>query len=106
NRPFATPWRTAAVGSLSSVTTSTIVDDLSAPSRVSNTSWVKPDTVAWSWLTEHSSPSDQNRQRQYIDFAARNGWGYVLIDEGWQSSWAPSVVQYARDRNVQVILWF
>ncbi|MFC5004794.1 glycoside hydrolase family 97 catalytic domain-containing protein [Dactylosporangium cerinum] len=106
NRPLSTPWRTAAVGSLSAVTTSTIVDDLSAPSRVSNTSWVKPDTVTWSWLTEHSSPSDQNRQRQYIDFAARNGWGYVLIDEGWQQSWAPSVVQYARDRNVQVILWF
>ncbi|MEV0570543.1 glycoside hydrolase family 97 catalytic domain-containing protein [Dactylosporangium sp. NPDC050588] len=106
NRPLSTPWRTAAVGSLNSVTTSTIVDDLSAPSRVSNTSWVKPDTVTWSWLTEHSSPSDQNRQRQYIDFAARNGWGYVLIDEGWQSSWAPSVTQYARDRGVQVILWF
>ncbi len=104
--PLSTPWRTAAVGDLSTVTQSTIVDDLAAPSKVSNTSWVKPDTVAWSWLTEHSSPSDANRQRQYIDFAARNGWGYVLIDEGWQSSWAPDVVAYARARNVQVILWF
>jgi alpha-glucosidase len=104
--PLATPWRTAAVGSLQAVTGSTIVDDLSGLSRVSDTSWVVPDTVAWSWLTEHSSPSSESRQRQYIDFAARNGWGYVLIDEGWQESWAPGVAAYARSKGVQVILWF
>ncbi|MFD0575764.1 glycoside hydrolase family 97 catalytic domain-containing protein [Dactylosporangium darangshiense] len=66
---------------------------------MADTSWVRPGTVAWSWLTEHASPSDENRQRQYIDFAARNGWGYVLIDEGWSSSWAPSVVSYARSKG-------
>ncbi|MEU8661145.1 glycoside hydrolase family 97 catalytic domain-containing protein [Actinoplanes philippinensis] len=104
--PLSTPWRTAAVGDLNTVIQSTIVDDLAAPSRVGDTSWVKPDTVAWSWLTEHSSPSNEARQRQYIDFAASNGWGYVLIDEGWQQSWAPSVVSYARAKGVQVILWF
>jgi alpha-glucosidase len=106
SRPLATPWRTAAVGDLKTVTESTIVDDLAAPSRVGDTSWIRPGTVAWSWLTEHSSPSDAARQRQYIDFAQRNGWGYVLIDEGWQSSWAPDVVAYARARGVQVILWY
>ncbi|HTJ36926.1 MAG TPA: glycoside hydrolase family 97 catalytic domain-containing protein [Dactylosporangium sp.] len=104
--PLSTPWRTAAVGDLATVTASTIVDDLAAPSKVADTSWVRPGAVAWSWLTEHASPSDENRQRQYIDFAARNGWGYVLIDEGWSSSWAPSVVSYARSKGVQVILWF
>jgi alpha-glucosidase len=104
--PLATPWRTAAVGDLKTVTESTIVDDLAPPSRVNDTSWIKPGTVTWSWLTEHSSPSDPARQRKYIDFAARNGWGYVLIDEGWQSSWAPDVVAYARAKGVQVILWF
>ncbi|GAA4189570.1 hypothetical protein GCM10022252_26500 [Streptosporangium oxazolinicum] len=69
---------------------------------MADTSWIRPGAVAWSWLTEHSSPSDQNRQRQYIDFAQRNGWGYVLIDEGWSSGWAPDVIAYARARNVQV----
>lgn len=104
--PLSTPWRTAAVGDLNSVVQSTIVDDLAAPSKVSDTSWIKPDTVAWSWLTEHSSPSNEARQRQYVDFAARNGWGYVLIDEGWQESWTPGVVAYAKSKGVQVILWF
>ncbi|WP_326999728.1 ricin-type beta-trefoil lectin domain protein [Dactylosporangium sp. NBC_01737] len=104
--PLSTPWRTAAVGDLKTVTGSTIVDDLAPAARIANPSWVRPGTVAWSWLTEHASPSDAARQRQYIDFAQRNGWGYVLIDEGWQSSWAPDVIAYARARGVQVILWF
>jgi hypothetical protein len=104
--PLATPWRTAAVGDLGTVIGSTIVDDLAPASRVGDTSWIKPGTVAWSWLTEHASPADPARQRQYIDFAARNGWGYMLIDEGWQSSWVPDVVAYARARGVGVILWF
>ncbi len=104
--PLATPWRTAAIGDLKTVTESTIVDDLSAPARFADTSWVRPGTVAWSWLTEHASPADAARQRQYVDFAQRNGWSYVLIDEGWQSSWLPGVVAYARDRGVWVIVWF
>ncbi|GIH08291.1 hypothetical protein Rhe02_63580 [Rhizocola hellebori] len=104
--PLSSPWRTAAIGDLKTVTESTLVDDLATPSKVADTSWVRPGTVAWSWLTEHSSPSDPARQRQYIDFAQRNGWGYVLIDEGWQFSWAPDVVAYARARGVAVILWF
>ncbi|MFG1608090.1 glycoside hydrolase family 97 catalytic domain-containing protein [Actinoplanes sp. NPDC049265] len=104
--PLSTPWRTVAVGALATVTQSTLVDDLAAPARIADPSWVRPGTVTWSWLTEHASPSSESRQRQYIDFAARNGWGYVLIDEGWQESWAPGVVAYARSKGVQVILWF
>jgi hypothetical protein len=103
---LATPWRTSIVGDLATVTGSTLVDDLAPPSRLSDTSWIRPGTVAWSWLSEHSSPSDPARQMQYIDFAARNGWPYVLIDEGWSADWVPGVVRYARARGVDVLLWF
>ncbi|OON72180.1 glycoside hydrolase family 97 protein [Streptomyces tsukubensis] len=104
--PLSTPWRTAAVGDLAAVTDSTIVDDLAPPSKVSDTSWIKPGASAWSWLTEHSSPSDPARQRDYIDFAQHHGWDYVLVDEGWDSGWVPGLVDYARARGVRVILWF
>lgn len=104
--PLSTPWRTAAIGDLATVTTSTLVDDLAQPSKVSDTSWIKPGASAWSWLTEHSSPSDPARQRKYIDFAQHHGWDYVLVDEGWQSSWMPDLVEYARARGVKVIAWF
>lgn len=104
--PLSTPWRTAIVGDLATVTSSTLVDDLAPPSRVTDTSWIRPGKAAWSWLSEHSSPRDPARQRQYIDFAARNGWPYVLVDEGWDRSWVPELVRYARARGVEVMLWF
>ncbi|MFD0782628.1 glycoside hydrolase family 97 catalytic domain-containing protein [Micromonospora azadirachtae] len=104
--PLATPWRTAIVGDLATVTTSTLVDDLAPASKLADTSWVRPGTVAWSWLSEHDSPRDPVRQKQYVDFAARNGWSYILIDEGWDRSWVPDVVRYARARGVEVLLWF
>jgi len=103
--PLTTPWRVAVVGDLATVTESMLVDDLAPPSRLADTSWVRPGMVAWSWLSEHSSPADPVRQRQYIDFAARNGWPYVLIDEGWSAEWVPEVVRYARARGVDVLLW-
>ncbi|MCA2214202.1 glycoside hydrolase family 97 catalytic domain-containing protein [Jidongwangia harbinensis] len=103
---LSTPWRVAVVGDLATVTTSTLVDDLAPPSGLADTSWIRPGLVAWSWLSEHSSPADPVRQRQYIDFAARNGWPFVLIDEGWNAQWVPEVVRYARARGVDVVLWF
>ncbi|HEU4424591.1 MAG TPA: glycoside hydrolase family 97 catalytic domain-containing protein [Pilimelia sp.] len=105
-RPLAAPWRTAIVGNLATVTSSTLVDDLAPASRLPDTSWVRPGTVAWSWLSEHDSPRDPVRQKQYVDFAARNGWPYVLIDEGWDRRWVPEVTRYARARGVDVLLWF
>ncbi|MEU6404302.1 ricin-type beta-trefoil lectin domain protein [Streptomyces sp. NPDC046985] len=104
--PLSTPWRTAALGSLADVTQSTLVDDLAAPSKVADTSWVKPGAVAWSWLTEHASQGSEERQKQYVDFAQRHGWSDVLIDEGWSASWIPDIVSYAKARGVGVLLWF
>ncbi|SEF23391.1 Glycosyl-hydrolase 97 C-terminal, oligomerisation [Amycolatopsis pretoriensis] len=104
--PFATPWRVAITGDLATVTESTLVDDLASPSELDDTSWVRPGKVAWSWLSEHDSPRDPVRQKQFADFAARHGWPYLLVDEGWDASWAPDVIRYARARGVEVLLWF
>jgi alpha-glucosidase len=101
-----TPWRTAIVGDLASVTRSTLVDDLATPSRIADTSWIQPGKVAWSWLSDHGSPSDFERQKEFVDFAARNNWYAVLVDEGWSADWVPELVRYARARGVEIILWF
>ncbi|MET0235221.1 MAG: glycoside hydrolase family 97 catalytic domain-containing protein [Kibdelosporangium sp.] len=100
------PWRTMIVGDLATVTESTLVDDLADPSRISDTSWIRPGKVAWSWLSEHSSPSDFERQKVYVDFAARNGWPYVLVDEGWSNRWVPELTRYARAKGVDILLWY
>jgi alpha-glucosidase len=100
------PWRTVIVGDLAAVTESTLVDDLADPARFADTSWIRPGKVAWSWLSEHSSPSDFERQKVYVDFAARNGWPYVLVDEGWSDKWVPELTRYARAKGVDILLWF
>lgn len=101
-----TPWRTAIIGDLATVTESTLVDDLASPSRIADTSWIRPGKVAWSWLSEHSSPSDFQRQKDFVDFAAENNWSAVLVDEGWSAEWVPELVRYARARGVEILLWF
>ncbi|WP_112261487.1 glycoside hydrolase family 97 catalytic domain-containing protein [Lentzea terrae] len=100
-----TPWRTAIVGDLATVSTSTLVDDLATPAGHQDRSWIKPGKVAWSWLSEHSSPGDFARQKQYVDFAARNGWEYSLVDEGWSAQWVPELIRYARAQGVEILLW-
>jgi hypothetical protein len=101
-----TPWRTAIVGDLATVTESTLVDDLATPAKIRDTSWIRPGKVAWSWLSDHPSPSDFERQKEFVDFAARNNWYAVLVDEGWSAAWVPELVRYARARGVEIILWF
>ncbi|WP_199442075.1 glycoside hydrolase family 97 catalytic domain-containing protein [Umezawaea beigongshangensis] len=104
--PLETPWRTIVAGSLATVTESTMVDDLASPAKFTDTSWIAPGKVAWSWLSEHDSPRDFERQKDYVDFAARHGWPYVLVDEGWSDTWVPELTRYARARGVDVLLWY
>lgn len=101
-----TPWRTVIAGDLATVTESTLVDDLADASKLSDTSWIRPGKVAWSWLSEHDSPSNVVRQRAYVDFAARNGIPYVLVDEGWSDAWVPDLVRHANAKHVDILLWF
>jgi hypothetical protein len=101
-----TPWRAVITGDLATVTESTLVDDLADASKLTDVSWVRPGKVAWSWLSEHDSPSDPLRQRAYVDFAARNGIPYVLVDEGWKDAWVPDLVRYANAKHVDILLWY
>jgi len=100
-----TPWRVAVIGSLGTIVASDLVDDLAPPARAGDWSWVRPGRVAWSWWSDSGSPASLARQQQYVDFAARMGWEYVLVDEGWDASWIPALTAYARERSVGVLLW-
>lgn len=104
---LSTPWRVAIVGDLPAVVGSSLVDDLATPSALDpGADWIKPGRSSWSWLTDPGSPRDEARQRDFVDLAARNGWEYVLLDEGWNASWVPRTVRYAHTRGVDVIAWF
>ena len=32
-------------------------------------------------------------------------WEYSLVDEGWDERWVPELIEYAKQRNVGIILW-
>jgi alpha-glucosidase len=101
-----TPWRVAVVGSLETIVESDLVDDLARPpARSIDWSWVRPGRVAWSWWADSGSPASLDTQRRYVDFAARMGWEYALVDAGWDPAWIPQLTAYARERGVGVLLW-
>jgi len=101
-----TPWRVAIVGSLATIVESDLVDDLASPPPSGTSwSWVHPGRVAWSWWSDGGSPASLEIQKRYVDFAARMGWEYSLVDAGWDPAWIPELTAYARARGVGVLLW-
>ncbi len=104
--PLETPWRVVIAGdNLATLIESDLITNLNPPSQLADTSWIKPGRVAWSWWANTRSPQSLDIQKQYVDFASEMGWEYVLVDEGWDADWMPELVRYARERNVDIILW-
>ncbi len=101
--PLATPWRTMVVGDLATVTESDLVTDLAPPSRIADTSWIKPGVSAWSWWA--SGTGDLALQKRHVDYASSQGWEYNLVDEGWAAAWVPELVAYGKARDVDTWLW-
>jgi len=107
-RDWHSPWRLAIAGTLGKVAVSTLVADLAAP-PAGDFSWVRPGTAAWSWWSEHDSPSSLTRQLQYVDFAAQHGWRYVTVDSGWEDlgdAGLQELAAHAKARGVGLVFWF
>lgn len=107
--PFETPWRVIAVGELSTIVESTIVDDLSADSLLGDTSWIEPGRAAWSWFSQETGTPEL--QYEYVDFAGEHSWDYVLIDANWDQ-WpnaadeVRALVAQAEAVGVRLLLWY
>ena len=95
--PFRTPWRTIQIADkLTDLVPSLLGLKLNPPSRVANTSWIKPMKYVgiwwgmhmnlWTWSSGPKHGATTANAKRYIDFAARNGFGGVLV-EGWNVGW-------------------
>lgn len=74
-------------------------------------SWIEPGRSAWSWLTDYgNSLGTPDAMYTYTLNAARLGFEYNVIDEGW-TKWQnykeilASIGQYGEALNVKEILW-
>lgn len=120
--PVTLPWRAVTVvTSDSQLADSDMAQRLASPSRIADTSWIKPGKVAWDWwnnwnVTGVDFPAGINTPtyKYYIDFAAENGLEYIIIDEGWsrESLMSPvegidiaELARYGKEKGVGVILW-
>ncbi|UCG58207.1 MAG: glycoside hydrolase family 97 catalytic domain-containing protein, partial [Phycisphaerales bacterium] len=108
--PWATPWRVVMVAeSLSKIVESTLVTNLSPPSIVRDTSWIKPGRASWSWLSDHDSPQDFDKLRKFVDLAAEMGWEYSLVDANWtvmKNGTIHDLIEYAASKGVGLLLWY
>jgi alpha-glucosidase len=117
------PWRILAVAEADrDLAASTLTYLLARPSEIQDTSWIRPGKVAWDWwnalgLRDVAFTPGVNTQtyKAYVDFAARYGIEYIVLDEGWYPLGnllqvvpdldMQGLVAYARQKNVGVILW-
>lgn len=129
--PFSTPWRTVIVGDRAgALVESTLVLNLNEPCKIEDTSWIKPMKYVGVWWEMHLKESIWDRDgayphcattenvKRYIDFAAENGFGGVLV-EGWNYGWGrgerfdytepysdfdiEELCRYAEERGVELI---
>ncbi|MCP4313648.1 MAG: glycoside hydrolase family 97 protein [Bacteroidetes bacterium] len=108
--PWLTPWRVIMVGtSPGSIVESTLITDLSSPSMVEETSWIKPGRASWSWWSDGRSPRNPEKLKEFIDLAAEMSWEYSLVDAGWpnlEEDKLKELVDYASAKSVGLILWY
>ena len=96
--PFNTPWRMIQIaGRAGDLIESRLILNLNEPSKIEDTSWLKPvkyngiwwemhlDLSTWAMAGGRHGATTQNAKR-YIDFAAKNGLDAVLV-EGWNTGW-------------------
>ena len=103
---------------------STMPVRLAPANAIGDPSWIKVGQTCWDWLNgipfgpdvTFKSGINLDTYKYFIDFAARNGVGYILIDEGWALNTRnpfetnpevhlPEIIAYGESKGVGVILW-
>jgi alpha-glucosidase len=122
NRSF--PWRIFALAENDGdLLTNEMAYLLSRENEDPNTNWIKPGRVSWDWwnamnLYDVDFKTGLNTQtwKYYIDFAAKNGLEYIILDEGWSISTTDltkpnpnldlkELIAYGQQKDVAIILW-
>ena len=115
NQPSAishqpSPWRVAIIGSLADVVESTLITDVSEPSKVEDTSWIHPGTVSWIYWAYNHGSNDYNIIKKYVDMAVTLQLPYVLIDAEWDEmkdgKTIEDAVNYAKSKGIKPLIWY
>ena len=118
---FDTPWRVILVGpNPGKLIESEIVRAVNPPCAIADTSWIKAGMSAWDHWWSGDAKIEMAAFKEYIDFAAKQGWPYAIVDWGWYGPYnrvdaditksapqidIPELVRYAAERKVRLWLW-
>jgi alpha-glucosidase len=119
--PHHSAWRVLLVADQpGKLMESNIITDLNSPNRVQDTSWIRPGKASWNWWAGDIGPDGKSafttkNMEYYVDFAAKSGFPYMLLDAGWADGRditklrgnvdVPELVRYAAARHVKVWIW-
>jgi hypothetical protein len=110
NLPWKSPWRVIIVGSLADIVQSALVDDVSTPSVVSQTDWIKPGKVSWNYWSNNHGTRDYKTVCQFADLAAVMGWPYTLLDWEWDAMGnggkLEDALKYIHSLGVKPLMWY
>lgn len=119
--PYHSAWRVLLVADQpGKLMESNIITDLNSPNRVRDTSWIQPGKASWNWWAGDIGPDGKSafttkNMEYYVDFAAKSGFPYMLLDAGWADGRditklrgnvdVPELVRYAAMKHVKVWIW-
>ncbi len=133
--PTVSPWRVIIVGDdPGDLIESNMIVNLNDPSEYGDTDWIKPGVSAWDrWWSGDYAPSADFKvgmntatMKYYVDLAYEMGWEYMIVDWTWYGKvfadeGGPNqdvditrpieevdieeIISYAREREVEIILW-
>jgi alpha-glucosidase len=116
-----TPWRVLMIGETSgTLIESEIIQNLNDPCAIKDPSWIKPGMSAWDHWWSGEVKMEMPVIKHYIDLASSMGWPYMLVDWQWYGKFnspeaditkcaqqinMPEIIEYARSKNVKIIVW-
>jgi alpha-glucosidase len=108
--PWQSPWRVIILGSLADIVESTLVDDVSSPSVVKNTDWIKPGIASWNYWSSNHGTRDFKIVCEFADLAAAMGWPYTLLDWEWDTMSnggnLEDALKYIQSKGIKPLMWY
>ena len=108
--PWKSPWRVIIIGSLADIVESTLIQDVSPPSVIKNTDWIKPGKASWNYWSHNHGTKDYKIVCEFADLAAAMGWKYTLLDWEWDQMSnggnLENALKYIHSIGVKPLMWY
>ena len=108
--PWQSPWRIVIIGSLADVVESTLIDDVSTPSVITKTDWIKPGIASWNYWSSNHGTKDYKIVCKFADLAAEMNWPYTLLDWEWDAMGnggnLEDAIKYIYSKGVKPLIWY